>query len=154
MLEDVINFTKNPINDANFTEECRKELEQKGVVTLHSFLKPETIKELVREAKSHSGLAYFTNPTHNVYLTPRNENLSPEHVFNRQLTSSKGCITTDQIPESSKLKQLYIGKANLLGSRIKKGQGSERCVLLPLQSTKDITTTIDIGRHKQRVMYA
>ena len=107
MLEDVINFTKSPINDTNFTEECRKELEQKGVVTLHNFLKPETIKELVREAKSHSGLAYFTNSTHNVYLTPRNENLSPEHVFNRQLTSSKGCITTDQIPGSSKLKQLY-----------------------------------------------
>ena len=48
MLEDVINFTKNPINAANFTEECRKELEQNGVVTLHNFLKPETIKELVR----------------------------------------------------------------------------------------------------------
>ena len=97
MLEDVINFTETPINEANFTEECRKELEQKGVVTLHNFLKPETIKELVHEAKSNSGLAYFTNSTHNVYLTPRNENLSPEHVFNRQLTSSKGCITTDQI---------------------------------------------------------
>ena len=31
MLEDVINFTETPINEANFTEECRKELEQKGV---------------------------------------------------------------------------------------------------------------------------
>ena len=70
-------------------------------------LKPETIKELVQEAKSHSSLAYFTNSTHNVYLTTRNETLSPEHVFNRQLTSSKGCITTDQIPDASKLKQLY-----------------------------------------------
>ena len=83
-----------------------KKLEEEGVVTLHNFLKPETIKELVQEAKSHSGLAYFTNSTHNVYLTTRNETLSPEHVFNRQLTSSKGCITTDQIPGSSKLKQV------------------------------------------------
>ena len=107
MLKEVVNFTAAPIDNGKFTEECRKKLEQEGVVTLHNFLKPETIKELVQEAKSHSGLAYFTNSTHNVYLTPRNENLSPEHVFNRQLTSSKGCITTDQIPDASKLKQLY-----------------------------------------------
>ena len=108
MLEDVINFTEAPIDEAKFTEECRNELEQKGVVTLHNFLKPETVKELVREAKSHSNLAYFTNSTHNVYLTPTNKALSPDHVFNRQLTSSKGCITTDQIPNASKLKRLYF----------------------------------------------
>ena len=60
MLEEVINFTAAPIDEAKFTEECRNELEQKGVVTLHNFLKPETVKELVREAKSHSDLAYFT----------------------------------------------------------------------------------------------
>jgi len=108
MLEDVINFTDAPIDEAKFTEECRNELEQKGVVTLHNFLKPETVKDLVREAKAHSDLAYFTNSTHNVYLTPQNKALSPDHVFNRQLTSSKGCITTDQIPEASKLKKLYF----------------------------------------------
>ena len=114
MLEDVINFTDAPIDEAKFTEECRNELEQKGVVTLHNFLKPETVKDLVREAKAHSDLAYFTNSTHNVYLTPQNKALSPDHVFNRQLTSSKGCITTDQIPEASKLKQLYYSEALLI----------------------------------------
>ena len=107
MLKDVINFTEAPIDEAKFTEESRKELEKKGVVTLHNFLTSEAVKELVHEAKSQSGLAYFTNSTHNVYLTPKNEAFSSEHVFNRQLTSSKGCITTDQIPESSKLKKLY-----------------------------------------------
>ena len=43
MLEDVINFTEAPIDEAKFTEECRNELEKKGVVTLHNFLKPETV---------------------------------------------------------------------------------------------------------------
>ena len=65
-------------------------------------------EELIKEAKTRSRLAYFTDSTHNVYLTPKNENLGPEHVFNRQLNSSKGCITTDQIPENSKLKELYF----------------------------------------------
>ena len=68
MLENVINFTEAPIDEADFTEKCRNELKEKGVVTLHNFLKPETVKELVREAKAHSDLAYFTNSTHNVYL--------------------------------------------------------------------------------------
>ncbi len=108
MLEDVVNFNEVPIDNEKFTETCRKELNQNGVVTLHNFLKPETIAELVEEAKSRSSLAYFTNSTHNVYLTPQNKKLNPEHVFNRQLSSSKGCITTDQIPGNSKLKELYF----------------------------------------------
>ena len=108
MLEDVVNFNEVPIDDAAFTEKCRLELNQKGVVTLHNFLKYETVEELIKEAKTRSRLAYFTDSTHNVYLTPKNENLGPEHVFNRQLNSSKGCITTDQIPENSKLKELYF----------------------------------------------
>ena len=108
MLEDVVNLNEVPIDDAEFTEKCRRELNQKGVVTLHNFLKRETVDELVKEAKIQSSLAYFTNSTHNVYLTPKNESLGSEHVFNRQLNSSKGCITTDQIPEYSKLKELYF----------------------------------------------
>ena len=108
MLEDVVNLNEVPIDDAEFTEKCRRELHQKGVVTLHNFLKRETVDELVKEAKIQSSLAYFTNSTHNVYLTPKNESLGSEHVFNRQLNSSKGCITTDQIPEYSKLKELYF----------------------------------------------
>ena len=108
MLEDIVNLNEAPIDNKKFAENCRKELNQSGVVTLHNFLKLETIAELVEEAKSSSSFAYFTNSTHNVYLTPKNENLGPEHVFNRQLSSSKGCITTDQIPGKSKLKELYF----------------------------------------------
>ena len=62
------NFTETPIDEAKFTEECRNELEKKGVVTLHNFLKPETVKELVREAKSHSDLAYFTNSSRDKFF--------------------------------------------------------------------------------------
>ena len=108
MLEDVVNFNEVPIDNKEFIDKCRRELNQNGVVTLHNFLTPETVTELVNEAKSCSGLAYFTNSTHNVYLTPQNESLGSEHIFNRQLSSSKGCITTDQLPQNSKLKELYF----------------------------------------------
>ena len=108
MLEDVVNFNEVPIDNKEFIDKCRRELNQNGVVTLHNFLTPETVTELVNEAKSCSGLAYVTNSTHNVYLTPQNESLGAEHIFNRQLSSSKGCITTDQVPQNSKLKELYF----------------------------------------------
>ena len=108
MLEDVVNFNEVPIDNKKFIDKCRRDLNQNGVVTLHNFLTPETVTELVNEAKSCSGLAYFTNSTHNVYLTPQNESLGSEHIFNRQLSSSKGCITTDQVPQNSKLKELYF----------------------------------------------
>ena len=108
MLEDVVNFNEVPIDNKKFIDKCRRDLNQNGVVTLHNFLTPETVTELVNEAKSCSGSAYFTNSTHNVYLTPQNESLGSEHIFNRQLSSSKGCITTDQVPQNSKLKELYF----------------------------------------------
>ena len=45
--------------------------------------------------------------THNIYLTPQDKSFPEDHIFNTQITSSKGCITTDQIPDSSALKTIY-----------------------------------------------
>ena len=42
-----------------------------------------------------------------MYLTPPDPALADEHVFNRQITSSKGCITTDQVPAGSGLHLIY-----------------------------------------------
>ena len=44
MLEDVVNFNEVPIDNKKFTEKCRRELNQNGVVTLHNFLKFEAVK--------------------------------------------------------------------------------------------------------------
>jgi len=43
-------------------------------------------------------------PTH---LCPNDETLADDHPHNRQVSSSKGCITTDQIPLYSPLHPLY-----------------------------------------------
>ena len=64
-------------------------------------------KQLVAEAEAESPNAFFTSSTHNVYLTPPRPELGAAHVFNRQISSSKGCITTDQVPAESGLHCLY-----------------------------------------------
>ena len=51
--------------------------------------------------------AYFTASSHNVYLSEPRPDFDASHVFNRQIISSKGCITTDQVPEQSRLKIIY-----------------------------------------------
>ena len=106
-LASIIDWQNYPLDDGALRQNLAQKLEKDGVVCLEGFLLPHIIDKLVAEAKAASHLAYFTDSTHNVYLTPPDETLPDTHIFNRQLTSSKGCITTDQVPAGSALHQLY-----------------------------------------------
>ena len=106
-LAEIINEQIYDLSDADFSQQCKRELDEKGVLTLSNFLNANTLEELVEEAENGASQAYYTNSTHNVYLTKINNNFKPEHVINKQLVSSKGCICTDQIQSDSKLKKLY-----------------------------------------------
>lgn len=110
-LENVINFEACPLQDSLFIKNCEKTLNSKGVLTIRNFLKDDAVTLLVKEAEENQHKAFFSNSTHNIYLTPNDENLPNNHIFNVQVKSSKGCITTDQIPETSPLKSIY--KSNI-----------------------------------------
>ena len=107
MLDRIIDPQACPLADAAFITACRQRLDTTGVVTIPGFLQPQTIADLVAEAEAAAPKAFFTTSTHNVYLTPPDTSLAPDHVFNRQITSSKGCITTDQVPAGSALHRIY-----------------------------------------------
>ena len=106
-IGDIINFDAYPIHDAPFAKKAAQRLNETGVLLLPQFIQPTVIASLVNDAEQAQNLAYFTNSTHNVYLTPPDDSLPADHVYNRQITSSKGCITTDQVPAASALHQLY-----------------------------------------------
>lgn len=106
-LSDIIDLDRYPLTSEALADHCAARLQADGVVTLPGFLTPDALADLVTEAEAASPLAYDTASTHNVYLTPPDPALPADHVFNRQLESSKGCITTDQIPEASPLHQIY-----------------------------------------------
>ena len=59
------------------------------------------------EAESHQHLAYYSSDDHNMYLTPADPTYPVSHVRNRLVNSSKGCITDDQIPQTSALRSMY-----------------------------------------------
>lgn len=106
-LDTIIDTALYPIDAETFQQECAAALARDGVLTLPHFIHPDTIAALVSEAKDNQHQAYYTASTHNVYLTKPDETLGDNHVFNRQVSSSKGCITTDQVPSESALHTLY-----------------------------------------------
>ena len=106
-LKQIINLKQYPIDNEIFIRSCENELDQKGVLTLPNFINNQTLLELVNEAKVNQFKAYYAKSTHNIYLTEIDKKLPLDHIFNYQVVSSKGCITTDQIPGNSKLKSIY-----------------------------------------------
>ena len=106
-LTDIIDFSACPVSNPLFARQCAARLASDGILTLPSFLQSGAVDMLVAEAEAQKHNAYFTASSHNVYLSEPRPDLDASHVFNRQIISSKGCITTDQVPEQSRLKIIY-----------------------------------------------
>ncbi|MDJ0613782.1 MAG: 2OG-Fe(II) oxygenase [Rhizobiaceae bacterium] len=100
-----------PIADQSFATSCHEKLDRDGVLVLPDFIQPKAIERIKQEGASRIEEAYFCVNTHNVYLTPPDENFSIDHPRNREVISSKGLIGDDQVPESSPLKTLYRDNA-------------------------------------------
>lgn len=107
MIAELIDAEAHPIGEQRFRETCRHTLDQDGVLSLPGFLIPKTLAALVAEAQAAEDQAYFTQSTHNVYLTPIDESLPPDHIFNRQVLSTKGCICDDVVARDSALRLIY-----------------------------------------------
>ena len=106
-LDQIIDYKNYPVSTDEFRNQCKDKLDKTGALTLTDFLQPAAIESIRRDGENNQQLAYFTKSAHNVYLSPPEQNLSADHPRNREVTSSKGCITTDQIPADSALTTLY-----------------------------------------------
>ncbi len=105
--EKIINRNQYPLQEIAFRDSCKNILAKNGVLLLPNFLKPNIVKNIIKEGKAKKHLAYYCRDTHNVYLTKPKAEYAPDHVYNRQIISSKGCITDDQISHESHLRILY-----------------------------------------------
>ena len=103
----VVNVKQYPLLDSNFRNHCKQKLDEDSVLVLDNFLTSLAIDSIKAEGKDNQHLAYFAEKNHNIYLLPPDPEFSPDHPRNREVVSSKGCITTDQIPDRSVLRVLY-----------------------------------------------
>ena len=106
-LNKMIALDKHPITDTTWLAAQKSRLDKDGALVLSSFLNADALMALQEEAKQGLAGAYFNPQTHNVYLRPSDPEFADDHIRNRPLLSSKGCICDDEIAEDSVLKQLY-----------------------------------------------
>lgn len=106
-LADVVDLEKYPLNSEDLRAECKRTLDENGALVMRGFLKPAAITSIRSEGEENQHLAYYTANSHNIYLSPSDPEYPAEHPRNRQVSSSKGCIATDQIPADSTLRRLY-----------------------------------------------
>ncbi len=111
-IMDYFAIDRHPIDDDGYIEQCRDRLDRDGALVLDGFIGADTIARVVEDVAGLEGDAFYASTTHNVYLTPPDPSLPSDHVFNRQVVSSKGLIADDQISAGSPLREIY-GDARL-----------------------------------------
>ncbi|KHD99592.1 2OG-Fe(II) oxygenase [Pantoea sp. BS_4] len=97
----------HPLTDHAWRQDCRRQLNQHGALVLRHFLQPAALQAIVAEGNAQRDRAYYTVSQHNVYLMKTDAGFSDSHPRNRQVNSTKGCITDDMIAADSPLRQLY-----------------------------------------------
>jgi hypothetical protein len=106
-ISELVDLDKYPLSSDSFRAGCKRALDEDGALVMRRFLRPATIESIRSEGIENQHLAYYTANKHNIYLAPSDPEYPREHPRNRQVSSSKGCITTDQIPAESALRTLY-----------------------------------------------
>ena len=106
-LGNVVNFLQCPIESESFRRQCKSTLDKNGVLVLRDFLTSGAVSSIRAEGDSQRHLAFYTVSNHNIYLRPMDPEFPLNHPRNREVVSTKGCITTDQIPDGSALRLLY-----------------------------------------------
>jgi hypothetical protein len=106
-LEHIIDLARHPITHSGFRRRCKQALDSDGVLALTGFMTDPAVNALRDEGIAKLGEAWFSPKYHNVYVTQPDPDLPASHPVNRQVLSTKGCITDDQISDGSPLRQLY-----------------------------------------------
>ncbi len=106
-LEDIIDLIRHPIENESYREECKRTLDRDGVLTMKNFLHTKAIASIRKEGFDAQAKAFYTASNHNIYLKPVDPDYPSDHPRNKEIVSSKGCITSDQIAEHSALRSLY-----------------------------------------------
>ncbi|MEJ5066193.1 2OG-Fe(II) oxygenase [Erwinia sp. MYb375] len=110
-LAPLLNLSAHPITDAGYTATCQQQLAASGALVLRGFLTPAALAAIKQEGEDNQHLAFYASSQHNVYLQKPDDAFAADHPRNRQVVSSKGCITDEEIPAASALRTLYDSDA-------------------------------------------
>ncbi len=106
-LGTVVDLEHYPLQDPQFVDQCRQAFDETGVLVLDGFVRPAAVADLVAEAVRQRPLAYFTEQVHTVYLEEPEPERGPIDARSWPISSTKGAVTTDQVPADSGLRTIY-----------------------------------------------
>lgn len=107
MLNTIVQIDAHPLADPAWRQTCRETLQRDGALVLRGFLTGAALDQVRQEGEARHHLAWYAVNRHNVYLLKPDPALPAEHPRNREVVSTKGCITDDQVAPDSPLRQLY-----------------------------------------------
>ena len=102
-----INTPAHPIDDERYRVTCARRLDANGALVLPKFFTELFVTTVLAESTERERESFFASSTHNVWLTARDDELADDHIFNRQIVSTKGLLADDQIPSGSPLRMVY-----------------------------------------------
>lgn len=106
-IAEIVDFDRYPLERPAFQASCKAAFDADGLLVLEGFVRPEAIAAIRAEGEAARDQVYGKRETHNIYLAPPDPDLPPDHPRNREVVSSKGCLTDDQIAPGSALRRLY-----------------------------------------------
>ena len=107
LLHTLIDRRTHPLEDADYHRSCATQLNDSGALVLRGFFTDRFVESVRASSTGREDEAYFASNTHNVWLTEANSELPNDHVFNHQITSTKGLLADDQIEQTSCLRSVY-----------------------------------------------
>ena len=85
-----IQSSSHAITDSGYIDQCRRTLDAEGALVMRGFFTPDAVQQVLDASDRRQSEAFFTTTgTHNVYLTPPDSNLPPDHVVNRQIRTAR-----------------------------------------------------------------
>ncbi len=106
-LRVIVDLARYPLHQATFLHQCRRTFDATGVLVMDGFIQAHAISDLVAEAVKQRPLAYFTEQVHTVYLEEPEPDRGSGDARSWPITSTKGAVTTDQVPADSGLRTIY-----------------------------------------------
>ena len=106
-LEEIVNIQQHPINNEEYINKCKKQIQENSILILNNFLNNNCLNKLIDEALQLEDKAFYCSQNHTILLNKVNEFDDPNDPLNTEVVSDKGCVPHDLLNKDSKLNILY-----------------------------------------------